>query len=143
MERIGPRHSSWLWFQMLGVEAHSFLPHDQGDGGHLARQGQTRHLWPDSLGHQRIVKLFERARLGSRYGCSTFEYILQFVIVIAIQSANRGRLLRPLQLSLDEALLGAAASRCQIRCRSRAAAWYGKDAVFESKRSAEPPGPGQ
>src|SRR5271170_6239669 len=108
MERIGPRHSSWLWFQMLGVEAHSFLPHDQGDGGHLARQGQTRHLRPDSLGHQRIVKLFERARLRSGHGGGTFEYILQFVIVIAIQTTNRSRSLRALQ-PLDEALLGAAA----------------------------------
>ena len=34
--------------------------------------------------------------------------ILQIVIVIAIQPANRGRLLRALQLSLDETLLGAA-----------------------------------
>jgi len=108
MERIGWRHSSCLWFQMLGVEAHSFLPDEQGDGGHLARQSQTRHLRPHSLGHQRIVKLLERTRLGSRYGCGTFKYVLQFVIMIAIQPANRSRLFRALQLSLDEPLLGAA-----------------------------------
>jgi len=29
------RHSSCLWFQMLGVEAHSCLPHDQHDGGNF------------------------------------------------------------------------------------------------------------
>jgi hypothetical protein len=30
---LDPRHSSCLWFQMLGVEAHSSLPYDQYDGG--------------------------------------------------------------------------------------------------------------
>jgi hypothetical protein len=41
------RHSSCLWFQILGVEAHSLLPHD---GGNLPGQGQARHLRPDALG---------------------------------------------------------------------------------------------
>ena len=77
---------------MLGVEAHSFLPDQQGDGRHLARQSQTRHLRPDSFGYQRIVKLLERTRLGSGHGGSTLEYILQLVIVIAIQPTNRSRL---------------------------------------------------
>src|SRR5215472_5640744 len=31
---VDPRHSSCLWFQMTGVEAHSSLPHDQNDGGY-------------------------------------------------------------------------------------------------------------
>ena len=105
---MGSRHSSCLWFQMLGVEAHSFLPDDQGNSRHLARQSQTRHFRPDSLSHQRIVKLFERAGLGSGHGGSTLKYILQFMIVIAIQPTNRGRFLRALQLSLYETLLGAA-----------------------------------
>ena len=47
---FGQRHSSCLWFQMLGVEAHSLLPHNQHDGGNLPGQGQTRHLRPDALG---------------------------------------------------------------------------------------------
>ncbi len=34
------RHSSCLWFQMLGVEAHSLLPHNQHDGGN-PRCGQV------------------------------------------------------------------------------------------------------
>src|SRR6266436_6886099 len=33
------RHSSCLWFQMLGVEARSSLPHDQHDGSNLSGQG--------------------------------------------------------------------------------------------------------
>src|SRR5579863_4864251 len=93
---------------MLGVEAHSFLPDEQRDGRHLARQCQTRHFRPDSLGHQRIVKLFERTRLRSGHGGSTLEEVFQFVIVVAIQPANRGWFLRALQLSLNEPLLGAA-----------------------------------
>jgi hypothetical protein len=31
---------------MLGVEAHSSLPHDQNDGGNLPSQGQSRHFRP-------------------------------------------------------------------------------------------------
>jgi hypothetical protein len=30
-------HSSGLWFQMLGVEAHSSFPYDQNDRGFLAK----------------------------------------------------------------------------------------------------------
>ena len=36
---LGQRHSSCLWFQMLGVEARSSLPHTQCDGGNLPGQG--------------------------------------------------------------------------------------------------------
>jgi hypothetical protein len=32
---LGPRHSSCLWFQILGVEAHSFLPNQQRDRGNF------------------------------------------------------------------------------------------------------------
>ena len=108
MERIRWRHSSCLWFQMLGVEALSFLPEDQRDGCNFARQGQARHLRPHSLGHQTIVKLLERSGLGSGHRGGTLEQILQIVIVIAIQPTNRRRLLRALQLSLDVKVLGAA-----------------------------------
>jgi hypothetical protein len=47
---FGQRHSSCLWLQMLGVEAHILLPHDQHDRGNLSGQGQTRHLRPEALG---------------------------------------------------------------------------------------------
>jgi hypothetical protein len=33
-----PKHSSCLWFQMLGVERHSFLPDDQRNRRNFARQ---------------------------------------------------------------------------------------------------------
>ena len=36
---LDQRHSSCLWFQMLGVEARSSLPHHQYDGGNLPGQG--------------------------------------------------------------------------------------------------------
>src|SRR5215471_10545367 len=48
---LDPRHSSCLWFQMLGVEAHAFLPHNQHNGGNLSSQGQPRHLWPHAFGN--------------------------------------------------------------------------------------------
>ena len=47
---LDPRHSSCLWFQMLGVEAYSSLPHDQYDGGNFPGQGQAGHLRPHALG---------------------------------------------------------------------------------------------
>jgi hypothetical protein len=93
---------------MFDVEVHSFFPDDQRDGGDLARQSQTRHLRPHSLRHPRIVKLLERSGPGSGHGGSTLEQILQIVIVIAVQPANRDRLLGALQLSMDTAMLGTA-----------------------------------
>ena len=42
------------------------------------------------------------------YPGGTLEQVLQIVIVVAIQSTNRGRFLRALQFSLDETLFGTA-----------------------------------
>ena len=61
---LAQRHSSCLWFQMLGVEAHSSLPHDQNDGGNLPGQSQPRHFRPHALGHQFRVELREGTGLG-------------------------------------------------------------------------------
>ena len=47
---LDQRHSSCLWFQMLGVEAHSLLPHDQHNSGNLSCQGQSGHFWPHAFG---------------------------------------------------------------------------------------------
>ncbi len=84
-----PRHSSCLWFQMLGVEAHSFLPHDQHDGGNLSGQGQTRHLRAHALAQQSAVELLERTRFRPGHDRRTFKQVLQIVIAVAVQSANR------------------------------------------------------
>jgi len=48
---------------------------------------------PDSLGHQCIIKLPKRARLGSGNGRGTLVEVLEIVIVIAVQSTNRDRFL--------------------------------------------------
>ena len=58
------RHSSCLWFQMLGVEAHSSLPHDQNDRGNLPGQGQPRHFRPHALSQQFRIELREGTGLG-------------------------------------------------------------------------------
>src|SRR3974390_2081196 len=52
---LGPRHSSCLWFQILGVEARPFLPDDQRNRGNLACQRKTGHLWPHAFGQQSRV----------------------------------------------------------------------------------------
>src|ERR1700676_4349119 len=62
--RTGPKHSSCLWFQKLGVEAHSSLPYDQYDRGNFPSQGQARHLRPHPLGQQGRVELLQRTGLG-------------------------------------------------------------------------------
>ena len=59
---LDPRHSSCLWFQMLGVEAHSSLPHDQNDRGNLSCQSQSRHFLPHALSPQLRI-LFRRVRI--------------------------------------------------------------------------------
>src|SRR5882762_7033818 len=85
---LDQRHSSCLWFQMLGVEARSSLPHDQHDGGNLPGQGQTRHLRPDALGQQSGVELFKRTGFARGHDRRTLKQILQIVIAVAVQSAN-------------------------------------------------------
>src|ERR1700683_1971427 len=47
---LDPKHSSCLWFQTLGVEARSSLPHYQHNGGNFPGQGQAGHLRPHALG---------------------------------------------------------------------------------------------
>src|SRR5271154_6911407 len=93
---------------MFGVEMHSFLPDDQGDGCDLACQSQTRHLRTDSLSHQRIIKLLKRPRLGSGHGGGTLVEILEIMIVISVQPTNGRWLLRTPELPLDVTILGAA-----------------------------------
>ena len=61
---LAPKHSSCLWFQKLGVEAHSSLPYDQHDGGNFPGQGQTRHLRSHPLGQQGRVELLQWTGLG-------------------------------------------------------------------------------
>src|SRR5271168_3994573 len=94
---------------MLGVERFSFLPNLQGDGGDLARQGQTRHLRPRSFLQQPKVKLVKNSLTdASRVGCA-LEHVLQFVVVIPVQPANPCRSFLALHLSFNHAVLGAVA----------------------------------
>ena len=81
---------------MFGVEGESFLSNDQRDRGNLPRQRQAGHLWSHSFGHQRRVELLERAGLGRSDDGGTLKQILQIVIVIAVESANRYLLFRSL-----------------------------------------------
>ena len=88
MKRI-ERHSSCLWFQMLGVERNSFLPNDQYDRRNFTGQREPCHFRPHSLGDQSGVKFLQRTGFrGSDDGCP-LKNIFQFVIVIAIEAAQR------------------------------------------------------
>jgi hypothetical protein len=63
--RLGcPKHAAPFVLQMLGVEAHSPLPHDQNDGGNLPGQGQTCHFGPHALGQQSCEELLQRTRFA-------------------------------------------------------------------------------
>ena len=51
------QRSSCLRFQIVGVEADSFLPQDQNDGGDLARYGKADHFWAHALVEQSLSKV--------------------------------------------------------------------------------------
>src|SRR6267378_2449068 len=102
------KHSSCLWFQILGVEAHSFLPYDQHNGGNLPRQSQTCHLRSHPFGKQGRVEFLERTRFDGSDGGGTLKQILQIVIAVAVESANRDLLLGFLQLPFHRTIISTA-----------------------------------
>jgi hypothetical protein len=69
---------------MLGVEAHSSLPHDQNDRGNLPGQGQPRHFLSQALSQQFRIELREGAGLGRRDDRCALEKIFQIVIEISV-----------------------------------------------------------
>src|SRR5580658_578532 len=103
-----PRHPSCLWFQILGVEAHSLLPHDQHNGGNLPGQGQTRHLRAQALGQQSRIELGEGTGLARGDDRRSLEKIFQIMIAVAVQSANGDLFLRSFELPVDPTVIGAA-----------------------------------
>jgi len=104
-----PRHSSCLWFQILGVEAHSSLPYDQYDGGNLPGQGQSCHLRPHAFGQQCRIELCERTRLDRSHDRRTLEEVLQIVIAVLVQPASLLPLLLASELALLHLVIGTAA----------------------------------
>jgi len=105
---LAQRHSSCLWFQIFGVEAHSSLPYGPHNRGRLSRQGQARHLRSHPLGQQSCVKFLERTRFDPSDGRGTLKQVLQIVIAVSIESANRYLLPGSLQPSLDFTVIGTA-----------------------------------
>src|SRR5208337_1417740 len=86
-----------------------FLPHMQGNGRNLARQGQPRHLRLHPLYQKLFVKLAKRSLAATGAGGRALKQVLQIVVVVQIQSANEHRLAAALQLTVDEAIVSAAA----------------------------------
>src|SRR5580693_9096058 len=105
---LAQRHSSCLWFQILGVEAYSSLPYHPYDVGHLSRQGQARHLRSHPFGDQGRVEFLERTRFDGSDGGGTLKQVLQIVIAVAVETANRYLLLGFLELSLHRTVIGTA-----------------------------------
>ena len=83
------RRSSCLWFQVFGVEAHSFLPDGQGDGCDLARQGETSQRRLYSFGEQNLMKLVEGASWAAGLNGRALKDPFEIVVVVSIESAKR------------------------------------------------------
>src|SRR6267154_4206071 len=105
---LDQRHSNCLWFQMLGVEAHSLLPYDQYDRGNLSCQGQTRHLRPQALGQQSGVELLKRTGFAGGHDRRSLKQILQIVIAVSVQSADGALFLHSFELPVNTTVISAA-----------------------------------
>src|SRR2546422_5071501 len=106
---FGAERLGCLWLQLLGVEAFSFLPNAQGNGGDLARQRQARHRRLHAFGQQAFIELTEGAVDNAGRRRRTLKQVFQIVIVVAVESADEHRFLGAHQLSVLEAVIGAAA----------------------------------
>src|ERR1700731_155976 len=93
---------------MLGVEGNSFLPYDQHDRSNFPRQGQASHLRSHTFGNQGRVELLERTRFDRSDGGGTLKQVLQIVIAVSVESANRYLLLGFLELSFHRTVIGTA-----------------------------------
>ena len=92
---FGAERLGCLWLQLLGVEAFSFLPNAQGNGGDLARQRQARHRRLHAFGQQAFIELTERSVEDAGRRRRTLKQVLQIVIVVAVESRiNTGFLAR-------------------------------------------------
>src|SRR5207237_8181936 len=106
---FGAERLGCLWLQLLGVEAFSFLPNAQGNGSDLARQRQARHRRLHAFGQQTFIELTEGAVDNAGRRRRTLTQVFQIVIVVAVESADEHRFLGAHQLSVLEAVIGAAA----------------------------------
>src|SRR5437016_10432396 len=92
---FGAERLGCLWLQLLGVEAFSFLPNAQGNGGDLVRQRQARHRRLHAFGQQAFIELTEGAVDNAGRRRRTLKQVLQIVIVVAVESRmNTGFLAR-------------------------------------------------
>src|SRR5207247_3487495 len=85
---FGAERLGCLWLQLLGVEAFSFLPNAQGNGGDLARQRQARHGGLQAFGQQAFIELTERSVEEDGRRRRTLKKVLQIVIVVAVEYAD-------------------------------------------------------
>src|SRR6478609_7839424 len=84
------QRSSCLRFQIAGVEADSFLPQDQDDGGDFARHGKANHLRAHALIQQSLGKLAYRPGAGATASGHALEHVLKQMMMIAIEASHGG-----------------------------------------------------
>src|ERR1700686_492517 len=102
--------SSCLLFQFCRIEVFSFLPDLQCNGRNLTRQSQAGHLGLHLLGQQILIELSQRIILaGTGLRGRTLEEILQIMIMVDVETAQRRWLSRMLQLSPCVPVFAAAA----------------------------------
>src|SRR3981081_2133869 len=80
------------------------------DGGNLPCQGKTGHRRPYPFGNQSDIEVLQRTRTCAGRDGSTFEKILQILVVVVIQTAQRDALAVALQFASHGAVLAAIVS---------------------------------
>src|SRR4030088_462493 len=100
--------SSGFPFQWFWIEVFSFLPNSQHNRRHLARQGQPRHGRLHSPRQQILIKITPGIVSATGLRGRALEQTLQIMIVIHVETADRRRPLRMLQLSPAVAVFPAA-----------------------------------
>src|SRR5215472_6069381 len=92
---------------MFGVETHSFLPNQQSDGCHLARQCKSRHRRLHSAGQASFVELLEWSGDNRCPRGGALEDVFQIMVMVEVEAANGQDLFGSLELSSDETILPA------------------------------------
>jgi len=89
MERTRSKTLKLFVVSDIGRRSSPSLPHDQHNRGNFPRQCQACHLRSHPFGEQSRVKLLERTGFNGSDGGGTLKQILQIVVAVSIESANR------------------------------------------------------
>ena len=105
--RIRQRCSSCLSLELFGVETRSFLPQGQSDAGDLACQCQSSHAGSHSTLHPGHIEVTQGARTSTGRDSRTLEEVLQFLIVVLVETTHTDAFTIALQLPTNATILTA------------------------------------